>query len=1020
MNNFKSSSIFQTQVKNSTIGQILLAGASTALLLMAALRPAAALPQGGTVVDGAATYATEGSKTTITQTSDRAAIDWTSFNLESNESAEFKLPSAASATLNRITGPGITTIKGTVTSNGSVFFVNPNGLIFDVGSRVTANGFVASVNDITNGNFMSGMNTTGSARNQQLFKGLYFNTTHAGLNATVSLKGDIAVNDFGLVAAIGPNVENSGTISATFGTVGLVSGSSVRIGLSQNLFYDDRLAVTPISTNSQLFSGTAIRSVKNSGTITAAGGDIYLTAGYANTSHHDSSITIVNSGSLLADGKNFEKTYSITTKLRNGTIFTREAVNKTYRNARINIAGSTNSQISLTETSLIKATGGRGEVSIGTNNPFGTAFGNNNSIVIKNGSVIGVSGGFGGGSISLATDRLTLDGILNGRYIEIGALNWNLDFTKLQYTGSLGLSVQNLAFSTSDERSFTDRIVFDGTGSSSLSFGDVKFLLGKGDLALNSTNNSNRTLLIANGATSQLSWDSGRSLQIFAGDMNIVVTGGNYGINSNGAYLALSTVGSIDLYAKIQVGEGGLSLEAGRYSGVNNRATVNNHGYLLQAKNLYLTNYRGNSYITNAMVDNLQFSHYNGDFTFVNHKSLYLNGNANGKTVISTVGGSSFDITIMNDFYFTGNTEIRSSGRINVAPSGVYGTTIIGTGSLSLLAAGDIDVFGNINIGDPYSAQTNNRLKIVSDLGSVSFRTTQVHYYQFGDTEQIWQTPLLILVKGDIEIIANNITSEALTDINATGNISIIGQCGGSETALCDTAGGKIDLRGRLSTSSQYSYSQDNSYNPNYWYYSHYLNSWTDSNSQTPRNGKITIANHNGSAIFSNLVSSAGVLSIYSSGSIAQLGGRIESYGKGITITSTSTDEEKTIGLKDVANISLEDGSDQPLIVVNSAKGISLSGNAVRLVTLPKALVELNSATNLIEVIAPKVEPSAVALNLTEIVDVVPTVSDSPTEVPLASNPPAEEPAAPVSVFSSGPAAQASLGVTISPVALVQ
>ncbi|MCX8500335.1 MAG: filamentous hemagglutinin N-terminal domain-containing protein, partial [Alphaproteobacteria bacterium] len=111
-------------------------------------------PVGGVVASGNATISASGLVTTVNQSTDRAVIDWSSFNLAQNETARFVVPSDSGATLNRISG-GVSTISGSVESNGTVYFANPNGLVFDATSRVSANGFVATTGTISNFDFMS-------------------------------------------------------------------------------------------------------------------------------------------------------------------------------------------------------------------------------------------------------------------------------------------------------------------------------------------------------------------------------------------------------------------------------------------------------------------------------------------------------------------------------------------------------------------------------------------------------------------------------------------------------------------------------------------------------------------------------------------------------------------------------------------------------------------------------------------------------------------------------------------------
>ncbi|MDI9408183.1 MAG: filamentous hemagglutinin N-terminal domain-containing protein, partial [Candidatus Pacebacteria bacterium] len=138
--------------------------AVAAVLAFTPLRAKAA-PSNGVVTAGAANIATGATATIVTQSSDRAVIAWDSFNLAANESVDFIVPAATSATLNRINDSRPSLISGTITSNGVVYFTNPNGLVFDATSQVTANGFLAATQAINSSQFMAGGVTPASLTN---------------------------------------------------------------------------------------------------------------------------------------------------------------------------------------------------------------------------------------------------------------------------------------------------------------------------------------------------------------------------------------------------------------------------------------------------------------------------------------------------------------------------------------------------------------------------------------------------------------------------------------------------------------------------------------------------------------------------------------------------------------------------------------------------------------------------------------------------------------------------------------
>jgi filamentous hemagglutinin family protein len=83
------------------------------------------------------------------------AIDWQSFNVQSNESVNFYQPNTNSVSLNRILDQNPSQIFGSINANGQVMLVNPNGIIFSPTSSVNVGGLVASGLDINPQLFMN-------------------------------------------------------------------------------------------------------------------------------------------------------------------------------------------------------------------------------------------------------------------------------------------------------------------------------------------------------------------------------------------------------------------------------------------------------------------------------------------------------------------------------------------------------------------------------------------------------------------------------------------------------------------------------------------------------------------------------------------------------------------------------------------------------------------------------------------------------------------------------------------------
>ena len=98
-----------------------------------------ALPAGQQVVNGQAAFNTQGNNLTITN-SPNAIINWQGFSINTNEAVRFIQQSSSSAVLNRVIGQDPSRILGLLQSNGRVFLINPNGILFGQGARIDVNG----------------------------------------------------------------------------------------------------------------------------------------------------------------------------------------------------------------------------------------------------------------------------------------------------------------------------------------------------------------------------------------------------------------------------------------------------------------------------------------------------------------------------------------------------------------------------------------------------------------------------------------------------------------------------------------------------------------------------------------------------------------------------------------------------------------------------------------------------------------------------------------------------------------
>lgn len=205
-----------------------------ALAVMSCFASAAlANPTGGAPVAGTVTMSTPAPNVLEITNSPNSIIHWQGFSINAGEVTRFLQNSASSAVLNRVVTSSPSDILGTLQSNGRVFLINPNGIVFGGGAVVDVAGLVASSLNLSDADFMAGnyrfqpVPGAGSVVNGG------FITTHAG----------------GQVYLVGPAVSNGGVITSPQGEVILAAGNSVELmntgtpGLSVSIAAPDNQAL---------------------------------------------------------------------------------------------------------------------------------------------------------------------------------------------------------------------------------------------------------------------------------------------------------------------------------------------------------------------------------------------------------------------------------------------------------------------------------------------------------------------------------------------------------------------------------------------------------------------------------------------------------------------------------------------------------------------------------------------------------------------------------------------------------
>lgn len=240
-------------------------------------------PQKDRVVFGTVNIEKTADKMTIKQETNKAQINWKSFDIGKNKEVEFKQPDANSVAYNRVTGGNASQIQGKLTANGKVYLANPNGVIITKGAEINVAGLLATTKDLEqiseNGNSYQ---FTRKTKDGQVVKDrLVLKDGQELKEGQVINEGKITAQDF--VVLNGDEVINEGKIDATNGKVYLSSGYNFTFTLS-----DSGISVA-------LEDNTVQGIVKNEGIIKA--GEITLSAKGRNQALDS---LVVNNGVLEA------------------------------------------------------------------------------------------------------------------------------------------------------------------------------------------------------------------------------------------------------------------------------------------------------------------------------------------------------------------------------------------------------------------------------------------------------------------------------------------------------------------------------------------------------------------------------------------------------------------------------------------------------------------------------------------------------------------------------------------------
>ncbi|HUB84335.1 MAG TPA: filamentous hemagglutinin N-terminal domain-containing protein, partial [Rhizomicrobium sp.] len=604
---------------------------------------AMANPAGGSVAVGSATITNpSATQTVINQSSKRALINWNSFSIQPGASVTFNQPNSKSLTVNRVTGPGSSTIDGSIFANGNIWLLNANGILFGKGSQINVGSILATTSELSDADFAAGNNNFTASPNP---------------NASVINQGTITASRGGSVVLSAPSVSNDGMIQADLGTVVLGGAQAFTVDMTGDnlLRYEIAAPVTQTPTDGQ--GKPALALVSNNGTIAANGGHVVMTARAAQNVEDN---VINNTGMVEAT----------TVSVHNGEVDIDVGPDGTANvGGTLDASGSGSGQTGGTVT----VTGGTVDVASGANiNVSGNAGGGTVLIgggphgtgtlahaqrtVIGAGSTIDAdaTGNGNGGNVTVWSDGTTqFDGAITSRG---GALGGNGG--QIETSGdNLGVGA-NATVNTSAPLGLTGDWLLDptninitsGTVGEGVSIGNT----GNNITITNSSivsalNSSNVTLE----ATSNINVSTNASINWSSGSALSLLSDGNISIRSN---IQSDGTGALNIIA----GWDGTTGVSGNYTGtqpVNVAAIIAGVAY-------------GNNCGTISINSNVSIGTASGATTLAAHDitlsgnattdiQIGHNGSAGGNIVIDTIGNLTLNGT--GDEFLIGNGGIGDS-----------------------------------------------------------------------------------------------------------------------------------------------------------------------------------------------------------------------------------------------------------------------------------------------------------------------------------------------------------------------
>ncbi|TFW18350.1 YDG domain-containing protein, partial [Duganella callida] len=704
-----------------------------AVLVAACYGGAHAAPVNPSVVAGQASFSQQGKVYSVTNTPN-TIINWQGFSIGADEVTRFIQQSADSKVLNRITGQDPSVILGSLQSNGKVFLINPNGVLFGAGARVDVGGLVASSLNLSNADFLAGKNN---------FSG------DAGAGK-VSNQGAITTPAGGRIFLVAPAVENSGILSAPNGDVVLAAGHSVQLFDSAD-------------PNVQVVVSSPADQALNLGQIVAQGGRVGVYGALVN-----------QRGTINANSAVRGENGKIVLKA-SGTTLVEAGSSTTATGANLNTGGDIRvlgTQVGVTGDAVVDASGaaGGGTVLVG-----GDYQGKNAAVMNARQSYVGkdavlradaIQSGDGGTVVVWSDQATQVFGAISARGGAGGGNGGQVE-TSGHYLNMLGTVDTRSAKGANGMLLLDPSDVYISLDSATAT---AAGMIGSASLADNlgtflETGAVHDSLLLSSVLQTALS-----TTNVTVSTSNASGTGaGNIKVLSpllwtSARSLTLQADGDIALGASINAGNGNLSMSAGgaivQTTSPIDALTVNNLS-ALSAGSITLDN-NGNSILGTASLVS------NGGDVRVTAANLNLGASAAAGALTATASGS--DLTVNGAL---AAQSVRLTAQRDIALQ----SSLITGGDFSLSTAGSITATGSVAVGGQFALQSGNWTQNSSVLPSFSATDFQLNGGTFlrvqggsGSSASPYQLADVFGLQG-VATLANANAYVLNNDIDASGTL---------------------------------------------------------------------------------------------------------------------------------------------------------------------------------------------------------------------------------------------------------